>query len=346
MKHKPTIKDIAGLAKVSATAVSMALNNRPGVSGKTRQKILRIAKKLNYQPNFAAKSLISNRSYTIGLIINNITDPFYPEIALGIEEKANELDYSVLLCNTNRSMDGERRSIDTLRGKGVDGIIIATVTVDDPNIEALVRDRFPFVLVNRYSTDPMFENKLDYVVLDNHACGYKAIKHFYRMGHDQVAMITGALNTSTGMMRTRGATQAMKDLGMETDHKMVVECGYDRDRAYQAAKRLVAAKNRPSAFFAQDDHMALGVREAVLEEGLRIPEDIALMGVDDIQMGSLAGVELTTISQNKYEMGAMGVEILVHKIERGGPQMVNKVVLEASLIRRKSCGYHLRGYVR
>jgi LacI family transcriptional regulator len=119
-----------------------------------------------------------------------------------------------------------------------------------------------------------------------------------------------------------------------------------REKAYNAAKRLLAIKNRPTAFFAQDDYMALGVREAVLNEGLSIPEEVALMGVDDIEMASLTGVDLTTISQKKYEMGVMGVQILINKIKNATPHMVNKVVLEANLIRRKSCGYHLRGYTR
>jgi LacI family transcriptional regulator len=346
LKSKPTIKDIAKIAKVSATAVSRALNYRSGVSEKTRQKILNIAKKLDYQPNYVAKSLVSNRSYTIGLIVNNIADPFYPELARGIEEKANEFGYSLLLSNTNRSLEAEKRSLDMLRAKGIDGVIITTVTIDDPNIMPLVEDRFPFVLINRYCTDPYLENKTDYVVLDNYACGYKGVKHFYRLGHNRIALITGEMNTSTAMMRTKGAMQALKDHGMDLDSKLVVESGYVREKAYNAAKRLLAIKNRPTAFFAQDDYMALGVREAVLNEGLSIPEEVALMGVDDIEMASLTGVELTTISQKKYEMGVMGVQILINKIKNATPHMVNKVVLEANLIRRKSCGYHLRGYTR
>jgi len=346
LKSKSTIKDIAKIAKVSATAVSRALNYRSGVSEKTRQKILNIAKKLDYQPNYVAKSLVSNRSYTIGLIVNNIADPFYPELARGIEEKANEFGYSLLLSNTNRSLEAEKRSLDMQRAKGIDGVIITTVTIDDPNIMPLVEDRFPFVLINRYCTDQYLENKTDYVVLDNYACGYKGVKHLYRLGHNRIALITGEMNTSTAMMRTKGAMQALKDHGMDLDSNLVVESGYVREKAYNAAKRLLGMKNRPTAFFAQDDYMALGVREAVLNEGLSIPEEVALMGVDDIEMASLTGVDLTTISQKKYEMGVMGVQILINKIKNATPHMVNKVVLEANLIRRKSCGYHLRGYTR
>lgn len=346
MNSKVTIKDIAKVAGVSATAVSMALNGRSGVSDKTRRKILAIAEQLDYRPNFVAKSLVSNRSYTIGLLVNNIADAFYPEMARGIEEKANAHGYSLLLCNTNRSLKGEKRSLDTLRAKGVDGVILTTVTVDDPHLEPLIAERFPFVLINRLAMDPVLENRMDYVVLDNYACGYKAAEHLYRLGHNRIALITGALNTSTGMMRTQGARQAIKDLGMERDSNLVVECGYIRENAYRAATRILEMEHPPTAFFAQDDHMALGVREAVLKKGLKIPEEIALMGVDDIDMASLTGVDLTTISQKKYEMGVLGVEILVRKIENDAPHMVSKVVLEAEIIKRRSCGYHLRGYVR
>ena len=346
MKRSPTIKDIARQAKVSATAVSMALNDRPGVSTKTRKRILRLAKELDYQPNFIAKSLISNRSYTIGLIVNNIADPFYPEIAQGIEEKANARGYSLLLCNTSRSLTGEKRCIDTLRAKGVDGLIITTATVDDPHVAALVEARFPFVLINRHSTDPSLANKISYVVLDNHACGFCGVTHLFRLGHDRIALIGGDMHTSTAALRYEGAIQALRTLGVKPDGDLFVACDYIREKAHAAALRLLDLPRPPTAFFAWDDHMALGVREAVLGRGLRIPEDIALVGVDDTEMAALTGVDLTSVSQKQYEMGAMGVGILINSIEEATPQMANTIVLEAKLVKRKSCGYHLGGYVR
>lgn len=346
MEKNITIKDIAIIAKVSPTAVSMAINNRPGVSKKTQKDILQIAKKLKYRPNYIAKSLISKRSYSIGLIVNSIADPFYPELASGIQEKADELGYSLILCNTRRSLEVEKRSIDMLRSKGVDGLILVTVTVDDPHIKPLVEERFPFVLINRLSLAPFLQNKMDYVVVDNYAGGYLAVEHLYKLGHDRIAIIAGALNTSTAIQRTEGARKALLDYGVRQDSTLVVECGYIRQKAYEATKKLISKKNRPTAFFAQDDYMALGVREAVLGAGLRIPEDIAIMGFDNIEMGSLTGVELTTISQNKYEMGVMGVKILIDKIEKTTQGVVNKVVLEAKLIKRKTCGFHLYGYCR
>lgn len=347
MVSRVTIKDIAKLANVSTTAVSMALNDQPGVSSKTREKILAIAKKLDYQPNFIAKSLISRHTYTIGLILNSITDPFFPELAKGVEEEANRRGYNLLLCNTNRDLKAEKHAIDMLRSKGVDGILLATVMKDDPHIAPLLRERFPFVLVNRFSMDPALENQVDYVVLDNHRGGYTGMQHLYRLGHDRIAIIAGAADTSTAVLRTNGALQALSDCGLEQDPALIVEGGYQRQKAYQAAQKLMAIKRPPTAYFAQDDYMAIGVRQALLEQGLRIPEDVAVMGFDDTDVASIAGVDLTTISQEKYEMGALGARILIDKVEKSGPRgMVNQVILEARLVIRKSCGFERTGYVR
>lgn len=346
MRKKATIKDIAKAADVSATAVSMAMNNKPGVSRTTRRKIKKIAEKLQYSPNFIARSLISRRSYTIGFILNSITDPFFPELAKGIEEYANRQGYNLLLCNTKRDLQTEKKSIDMLRSKGVDGIILATVLKNDPNIFPLIEDEFPFVLINRHSMDPDLKNKTSYVVLDNFRGGYMGMEHLYRLGHDRIAVITGNVNTSTAILRTKGSIKALSDYGAKVNRELIVEGRFRRQVAYEAAKKLIAMEAPPTAYFAQDDYMAIGIREALFEEGLRIPEDVALMGFDDTEIASFAGIDLTTISQKKYEMGAMGAKILIEKIENNSTGVVSQLILESGLIIRKSCGHYKRGYMR
>ena len=343
---KITIKDIARIAGVTPTTVSMALNNRPRISDKTRQKILKISNELNYRPDLLARSLISKKSYTIGLVINNISDPFFPELAQGIEEKARELGYNVILCNINRSMRSQGERIEMLRSKGVDGIICTTALVDDPHIRKLVDDNFPFVLINRRHYDPDLAGKINYVVLDNFSGGYTVIKHLYRLGHDRVAVLAGNFQTSTVIERNKGALQAMKDCGIKQSPRLTIKCDYSFEQAYNATKKLMKMKSPPTAIFSHDDNMALAAREAILEMGLKIPEDIALVGFDDIRTTSLTGIELTTISQKKYEMGELGVKILVENLEKEVPPMVNQLVLKAQMVIRKSCGYHMTGYVR
>ena len=346
MKSTPTIKDIAQAANVSAGAVSLALNDRPGVSEKTRRKIQKIARKMDYRPNYAAKRLIGQPSHTIGLILRNIADPFFPELALGVEEKATEMGYSLLLCNTNGTLEKEEQALDALRSKGVDGVILSTVTVDDPNVRMLLDADIPFVCVNRFVMEPSIESKTDYVVLDNYACGHAGMRHLLRMGFERIAILTGDLNTSTAALRRKGEQDALAAFHVAQDPKLVIECGWSRRRAFDAARHLLGLKEPPDAFFVHDDHMALGVREAVLGMGLRLPEDIALLGIDDIEMAALTGVDLSTISQKKYDMGVMGTRILIDKIEGNTPPMVNKIMLEPRLMIRKTCGFHLRGYVR
>ena len=341
-----TINDIAKKAKVSPSAVSLALNNRKGISEKTRQRILRLAEKMNYRPNLTARSLISKHSHTLGYVVTNITDPFYAEILLGIEQRAHELGYQVIVANIGASREREAVTIDMLQARGVDGIIFSTVTVDDPNLDHLVESKFPFVTINRVAANHPAVDKMDCVAIDSYNGAYKVIEHLYRLGHDNIALVSGSEKTSTALERIRGAKQAMADLGLEFRPRNLFACDYDFDKAFAAGKSILKLKPRPTAVFAFDDNMALAVREAAMEQGVGIPQELALVGWDDIKVAALAGIELTTINQSKYEMGALSAKILIDKIEQEPLGMVNKVVLEANLVVRKTCGFGLKGYIR
>jgi len=343
---KVTIKDIAKHANISVSAVSIALNNRSGISEKTRTNILRIAKELNYIPNFAARSLVSKHSNIIGVIIIDITDPFFSELAKGIEEQANRHGYSIILCNTGESIENERKSMITLMSQGVDGIIIATVLHDDPNLDMLVAEHYPFILVNRIPLNYPLDEKIDHVTIDNYTGGFKAMEHLYRIGHDRIAVLSGSMKVSTIIERTRGVRSAIDHFGIGFDERHFVECDYSRQKAGDATKRLLTLKTHPTAFFAMDDNMALGAREAVLSLGLNIPGDIALVGFDDSDTASLTGIDLTTVSQKIYEIGSIATDILIKKIESRTPPMVNKVVIDTELVIRKTCGHFLKGYIR
>jgi LacI family transcriptional regulator len=345
VKKKSTIKDIAKLAGVSATTVSMALNYHPKISRKTREKIATIAKELLYYPNYVARSLVSKKSKTLGLIITSILNPFYPELAKGIEDKAMALGYNIILCSTNYNPRLQKPFIDLLRSKGVDGIIFTSVEIDDPDIQPLLDDNFPFVLVNRRTVNHELEKKIDYVVLDNFSGGYMAMQHLQKLGHSRIAIIAGSFAISTAMERTEGAKRAMSDCGLTIEPELTVECHFSKEKAYEATMNLLAHDSPPTAIFAQNDYMALGIREAVIEAGLIIPDDIALMGFDDIAASALRGIELTTISQKKYEMGTMAIEILCKKIEDGAAP-VSQIILPPEIVVRKSCGYHKKYFMK
>jgi LacI family transcriptional regulator len=346
MNKRVTIKDVAKMANASVAAVSMTLNNRPGIGNEKRRKIIEVAQKTGYQPSLVAKTLVNRRSYIIGLIINDIADHFFAELAKGVEDTAQKYGYSTILCTTGGNSKTQAEYLDILRSRGVDGIIISTVVAEDPYIEFLINEKIPFVCINRIPLIPSLEKKVEYIIMDNHSAGYKGIEHLWRLGHDKIAIIAGSLIASNAIDTLKGSKAALKKFGLKIPKRYIKEGDYSHREAFLACERLLKGKNPPTAVFAHDDNMALGAREAILRSGLEIPKDIALMGIDDIQIGALTGIELTTISQNKYQMGTMGVDILFNRIEEKVPRMVEKIVLDADLIIRKTCGYHHTGYKR
>jgi LacI family transcriptional regulator len=346
MRKRVTIKDVARMAHASVGAVSMSLNNRPGIGDKKRQEILEVAKKAGYQPSMVAKTLVNKKSYLIGLIIKDISDQFFADLAKGVEDTAKKHGYSTILCTTDGNLKTQENYLDILCSRGIDGIIISTVVAEDPHIEFLINEKIPFVCINRIPLNPSLKKKAEYIKMDNYSAGYKGIEHLWRLGHDKIAIITGSLSASNAIESLEGSKSALKEFGVKISKRYIKEGDYSEQQAYSICKRLLKGKNPPTAVFAHDDNMALGAREAILEEDLEIPKDIALMGIDNIKIGALKGIELTSISQKKYEMGSMGMKILINRIEEKVPKMVEKVVLDAELIIRKTCGFHVSGYTR
>ena len=224
--------------------------------------------------------------------------------------------------------------------------MFSTVTVDDPNLDVLVARQFPFVVINRVPSNHPAVDHIDSVIIDSYAGGYKAAEHLYRLGHDRIAIAAGSMKTSTARERTKGAEQALKDHGLKLPPRHFADCDYSFEKAAAATRGFLRLNPRPTAVMAHDDNMALGVREAAMEVGLTVPGDLAVVGFDDIRFANLKGIELTTISQKKYEMGTLATETLIKKIENDSLNMVNKVVLAAELVIRRSCGFYLTGYVR
>ena len=253
----------------------------------------------------------------------------------------------MMLFNTNYDLENETKCIEILKSKGVDGIILSTVLQDDPNIDSLNEIQMPYVLVNRLILNPKKASRIDSVSVDDYGSFYKAAKHLCRMGHENIAVIAGDMDVSTAIALTEGANEGFAEYGVTIPPDLFIECGFSRERAYLAAKTIFSKKNCPTAILIQGDNMALGVREAAYEVGIKIPEDLAIIGLDDISISSLAGIELTTIHQNQYKMGATGAELLISKIkEKDHAGSSSKIILESDLIIRKTCGFHLNGYVK
>jgi LacI family transcriptional regulator len=345
MHKKVTIKDIARLANVSHTTVSRALNNQSRIRADTKEKILSIAREVNYQPNFIARSLVMKRTKTLGLIITTIVNPFYNELAQGIEETARRLGYNIILCCSHADLSTEKHYVDMLRSKGADGIILSSVHMEDPNVGRLAEDEFPVVLVNRRTYDPIVRKKVDYVGVDNELGGLLAVEHLIKLGHQRIGVIGGSRESSVGFERLGGGKKALAAYGLESPETYFVEGDFLKDSGYRGGKRLLKMPSPPTAIFATNDSMALGAFQAILEEGIRIPEDMALIGFNDIEFASMKRIELTTIGQKKFEMGALAVKTLVEKIEGGTVESpAREIFLKPELIIRNTCGFHLKGY--
>ncbi len=344
MKKKITIKDIARMASVSHTTVSRALNDKTRIHKETKEKILAIAREVNYQPNFIARSLVMKRTRTLGLVITTIANPFYIELAQGIETTAHGLGYNIILCSTHSDISIEKQYIDMLRSKGVDGIIFTSAHMGDPNIIGLAEEEFPIILVNRRTYDPVVMEKIDYVGVDNILGGFLAVEHLIKLGHKGIGIIGGSSESSVGFERLEGGKKAFSTYGLEEVPHFFIEGDFLKTSGFAGGMQFLKMKEPPTAIFAANDYMALGAYQAITQEGARIPEDIALVGFNDIEFTAMKGIELTTIGQKKYEMGSMAVKKLVERIERKKAGTSEKVILEPELIIRKTCGFYLKGY--
>ena len=344
IKREITIKDIARVANVSHTTVSRALNDKSRIRKETKERILSIARGLNYQPNFIARSLVMRRTKTLGLVITTIVNPFYTELAHGIERTAIGLGYNIILCCTHSDLSVEKQYIDMLKSKGVDGIIFTSAHIEDPNIGGLAEEGFPIVLVNRRTYHPVVKGKVDYVGVDNLWGGFLAVEHLIKLGHKRIGVIGGSSESSVGFERLEGGKKALEAYGLEQMENYFLEGDFLKDSGYQGGKRFLKMAEPPTAIFATNDYMALGVYQAILEEGLKIPEEVALIGFNDIEFAAIRGIELTTIGQKKYEMGALSVKTLVEKIEGKKVGLSEEIILEPELIIRQTCGFHLKGY--
>lgn len=346
MRNKITIKDIAKIAHVSNTTVSRALNNQSRIRNETKERILSIAKGLNYRPDFIARSLVMKRTKTLGLVITTIANPFYTELAQGIEATARKLGYNIILCSTQSDLGTERLDIEMLRSKGVDGIILTSAHMGDPNIVELAEEGFPIVLVNRRTYDPMVRGLVDYVGIDNIQGGFWAVEHLIKLGHRRIGIIGGSSESSVGFERLEGGKRALTAYGLKQIDDYFLEGDFLKESGYRGGMKFIKMAEPPTAVFAANDYMALGTYQAVMEEGLKVPEEIAIVGFNDIEFTSMKGIELTTIGQKKYEMGALSVENLVERIEGRKVHPPQEIILKPELIIRRTCGYHLMGYQR
>ncbi len=300
-----------------------------------------MAEELNYRRNIIASSLVRQQTKVLGLLIPCVTFSFFPDIARAVEDTAREDGYHVLLCHSDDSVEREHEEIELLRGYQVAGLII-TPAHDRGDEETdiflqLKKDKVPFVLIDK------FIEGLDcnFVGVDDRAGAYEAVSHLIGLGHKRIAYISGAKNASTNKGRLQGYEEALRDNNITLEPELTAGDGWLEEDGYKAGRTLLelAPEKRPTAIFAVNDLCAFGVLQAIKEKGLKVPEDVALIGFSDVKAASIATVSLTTVRQPTREIGKQAVRILLEEIEnRTSDMKTKKVILKPELVIRKSCG--------
>jgi len=321
-----TLKMVAERAEVSVNTASRAINNKSDINEETKKRVLQIAKELGYIRNAAAVALRTKKTGTIGVVIADNRNPFYAELLNGMEEAAREKNYHIILANTQRDYKKEEEAINLLLAKRVDGLLITPVQDRDDDIKNLIDTNIPFVVVGRD-----FENiEVDAVYNDEVKGGFLATEYLIKKGHERIALIDGFLYKSPAKGRLDGYKKALNKYRISLDESLISVGDINIEDGYERTKQMLEKNLDFTAIFTYNDMMAFGSMQAIKEKGLRIPEDIGLVGYDDIQFSSLISPSLTTIRLKKQELGIESVKLLFSRINREHKK-TKKIMLDVEL---------------
>lgn len=332
-----TIREVAEAAGVSVATVSRVVSgSEHRVAGPTRSRVLAAVARLSYQPNLVAQGLKNRITRTIGLIVPDISNPFFPAIVRGIEDVANQAGLAVLLCNTYEDLAKERSYLALLRKRMVDGLIFTTVGANTEHLRMLRRQRMPAVLIARAPGGV----DMDAVLVDNRRGEREAVEHLMRLGHRRIAFIGGPATLPVAGERLAGYRDALGAAGIRFEPSLVFDGGFRPEGGAAAVEALLRRRAKFTAIVAANDLMAIGAMEDLHRRGRRLPDDVAVVGFDDITFASLVEPPLTTIAQPKYQMGRLAMERLLQLLN-GGASRPSRLVLEPRLVVRESCGANL-----
>ncbi|MCS7240682.1 MAG: LacI family transcriptional regulator [Candidatus Bipolaricaulota bacterium] len=325
-----TIKDIAKAAGVAPSTVSRALNDSPLISVETKRRIQRLAQRLGYERNELARGLVKGSFGALGLIVPDIINPFFAEITKGVEEAARERGFGVVLCTTEGDEAREEEYLRLLQRKRVDGLILASVTLDDPYLQKLQHSKIPFVLVSRLSKGI----EAPYVVVDDKKGGRLATEHLADLGHKHIAFVGGPSNVHASRERMSAYRAVLSERGLPLKREWIVFASFTQEAGREVGRRLLSQSERPTAIFAANDLIALGIMEAAEELGLRIPDDLSLVGYNDIAYAGLPRIQLTTVAQPMREMGQIAANFVLDVVEGRKHASLAAVLAPRLVVRR------------
>ncbi len=328
-----TLEDIARMSGCSRSTVSRVINGDPNVSEQTRKRVMDVVDRLHFQPNLAARGLASGKTRVLGLVIPRgvsaiFTDPFFSLLIQGVTTACNSLDYSVMLWLAEPEY--ERRTVQQILYNGlIDGVIVASMLMNDSIIEALLEKRLPFLLVGRHPSN----DQVNYVDVDNRSAAAEAVRYLARTGCRRIATVTGPQNMVSGLDRHLGYRDALSELGWPLDPDLVVESDFTDEGAYHAVNRLLP--HRPDAIFFHSDPMALGGMHALADAGWAVPGDVSVVGFDDLPTSTRYNPPLTTVNQPTQRIGMVAAEMLIDIIYHPDTQP-RRILLPTELVVRQS----------
>ena len=325
------IKMVAAKAGVSTSTVSRVLGGKGYVSDRTRQAVLAAASSLDYKPNVVAKSLKMGCTNTLALIIPSIENDIFPIITRGVEDTARKNGYTVILCNTDEDLKIEVDYINKLRTRWVDGMIVCTTQKGSSHITELHREGFPIVLVER-----TIDQSIDAVVIDNYKAAYDAVSYLVRTGHRRIVIAVGNMDLSIYSRRLDGYRDALRDSKIPFDGELVLREANTTGSFYHLTTGLLDRGVQFDAVFATTDSKAIVVIRALKDRGVRVPEDVSVMGFDNVEISAMVDPPLSTVSQPLYEIGALAAKKLIGIIRAKRPAEPVVDIMETDLIIRKS----------
>jgi LacI family transcriptional regulator len=325
------MRDVAQKANVSIKTVSRVVNEQGEVADNTRQRVLAAIDELGYRPSKVARALVTHRTDTVGLIIGDIMNPYFFEVARGVLDAAEEHGYSVFVCNSDGDAEQENKALHTLADHAVDGIIVFPAWENEEYIKAFSEHFKPMVVVNR-----SFEHSGIGLVLTEICRGARlAVEHLIRRGHTAIGMLSGPTHPLGMVQREQGFREALAEHGVPVVEEWIVGGQPVMEQGYRAAHRLLSQHPQVTAIFAYNDLLALGAIQACRELGRRVPDDCAVVGFDDMQFAALVTPPLTTVRVDKYDLGCKALELLVKMLDEPDDNFP-PIQMDVELIARES----------
>jgi len=333
---KKTILDVAERSGFSKSTVSLAMQSSKLIKEETRNRVLEAARELGYHPNMVARTLKTGVAHAIGLIIPDLLNPYFTDFTQQVENHLLAAGVDMMLSSTNQKAESNRGCIDRMIQRRLDGIIMFVISLDGLT-EYLLELRshyFPCVLIG----PPRRDTGIDSIFIDMEPGTYKAIRHLTALGHRRIGFIRGRVPQVYILGRVRGFKRALADSGIAIRDELVIDCGFKIEDGYKAAKQLLRKESPPTAIFALNDLLALGAIRAAKELGLNIPDDVSIVGVDNVKLGRFAQTSLTTVAQPIEDIAKMAVDLLLRRVKEEEWDKVEQIDLKSKLIIRESTG--------